>query len=422
MTDPRIELIAAKSAVCSGAATTLDVLIRVTPPRPDVHFLRPPLNLGLVLDRSGSMAGGRKMAFALEAAAFAVEQLMPTDRVSVTTFDNEVETIVPNALATNKPDLVRRIRGVAPRGSTNLHGGWAEGARQVEAHRTEQGINRVLLLSDGLANVGVTDPNAIAAEARGLAARGVSTTTLGVGDDYNEDLMEMIANAGDGRYYFIESPAQLVDIYQTELTGLMATLGEKVSLGLETRDGATVSEVLNDYERVATGRLKLPNLIVGMPVLAVVRLNVPPRSHPLSPLEVRLAWDDPRAQGRRTLRVALDALPALPLAEWSRLPDNFEVSEQAALLIMARAQKEAGFAAQRGDHGLTMTFLNHARSSASTIMGSPMIEDELRAIDAIEAALQAGDHAHSGKLAKFRSYQRRNSQSPLPPGPKDNQP
>ena len=233
MNMPRIELIPGRPAVCSDASVVLDVLVRITPPQPEVHFPRPPLNLALVLDRSGSMAGGKKMPFAREAAAFAVKQLLPTDRVSVTIFDDVVETIVPGGPAADKPALVRRIEQIQPRGSTDLHGGWAEGGRQAEAGLVAGGVNRVLLLSDGLANVGVTDPNTIAAEARGLAARGVGTTTLGVGDDYNEDLMEAMARAGDGNYYYIESPVQLVDIFQTELQGLMATLGQKVSLGLE---------------------------------------------------------------------------------------------------------------------------------------------------------------------------------------------
>ncbi|MDX6393754.1 MAG: Ca-activated chloride channel, partial [Streptosporangiaceae bacterium] len=194
MTDPQIALIPGKKVVCSDATITLDVLIRITPPQPEVHFPRPPLNLALVLDRSGSMAMGKKMPFAREASAFAVQQLLADDRVSVTTFDDRVEVIVPGGPAADKPEIVRRIGHVQPRGSTDLHGGWAEGARQAEAARVDGGLNRVLLLSDGLANVGVTDPNTIATEARGLAARGVGTTTLGVGDSYNEDLLESMAS------------------------------------------------------------------------------------------------------------------------------------------------------------------------------------------------------------------------------------
>ena len=305
MTAPRIELIPARHAVCSDASVVLDVLVRITPPQPEVHFPRTPLNLALVLDRSGSMAEGKKMPFAREAAAFAVKQLLPTDRVSVTLFDDVVETIVPGGPAADKPGLVRRIEQIEPRGSTDLHGGWAEGGRQAESGLVSGGVNRVLLLSDGLANVGVVDPNTIAAEARGLAARGVGTTTMGVGDDYNEDLMEAMARAGDGRYYYIESPVQLVDIFQTELQGLMDTLGQKVSLGLEPKNGAAVADVLNDLEKAPTGRLMLPNLVVDMPVLVVVRLKLPPSPAGTTLLEVRLAWDAPRDGGRRVLRAAL---------------------------------------------------------------------------------------------------------------------
>lgn len=416
MPTPRIELIPGRPALCSDATVTLDVLVRVTPPLPDVHFPRPPLNLALVLDRSGSMAGASKMGFAREAASFVVTQLLPTDRVSVTAFDDEVTTIVPNGPAADKHAIVRQIGRVEPRGSTDLHGGWAEGGRQATAGLIPGGVNRVLLLTDGLANRGVTDPNTIAAESRGLAARGVGTTTLGVGADYNEDLLEAMATAGDGHYYYIESPAQLVDLFQTELQGLMATIGQKVSLGLEPRGGAAVSDVLNDLEKAPTGRLMLPNLVVGMSVLVVVRLSVPPAAAG-SPLAVRLAWDDPRAGGRRTLLASLDTLPVVPLAEWSALAVDPEVREQEALMMVARAQKESSRAHERGDVAGTVGMLAQSRAWAECVPGSPAVEDELRAIADLEQALTKGDLLRYLKTAKFRSYRRIMSQSSPPPEP-----
>jgi Ca-activated chloride channel family protein len=416
MTEPRIELIPARPAVCSDAPVALDVLIRITPPQPEVHFPRPPLNLAIVLDRSGSMAEGRKMPYAREAAAFAVRQLLATDRVSVTLFDNLIETIAPGGPAADKPGLVHRIEQAEPRGSTDLHGGWAEGVRQAEAGLAPGGVNRVLLLSDGQANVGVTDPNTIAAEARGVAARGVSTTTLGVGDDYNEDLMESMAKAGDGHYYYIESPAQLVDIFQTELQGLMATIGQKVSLGLEPGGGASVADVLNDLERVSTGRLALPNLTVGMPVLVVVRLNVPPSRSEGTVLGVRLAWDAPHggSGGRRTLRATLDGLPAVPMAQWSALPEHPDVREQVALLMVARAQKEAARAYERGDREASRAWLGSALECAGSMPGSASAREEIIALHAIEHALDADDGQKLSKLAKYRAYKRGHSRGAPP--------
>ena len=416
-TAPRIELIPARQAVCSDASVVLDVLVRITPPQPEVHFPRAPLNLGLVLDRSGSMAGMKKMPFAREAAAFAVKQLLLTDRVSITVFDDVVETIVPGGPAADKPGLVRRIELIEPRGSTDLHGGWAEGGRQAEAGLVSGGVNRVLLLSDGLANVGVVDPNTIAAEARGLAARGVGTTTMGVGDGYNEDLMEAMARAGDGHYYYIESPAQLVDIFQTEMQGLMDTLGQKVSLGLEPKDGAAVTDVLNDLEKAPTGRLMLPNLVVDMPVYVVVRLKLPPSRAGTTLLEVRLAWDAPRGGGRRVLRATLGGLPAVPMAAWSALPEDPDVRAQVALLMIARAQKEAARAAERGDHAQTREWLGTARDWAATAPASPEVTAEIEALQALEFAHGSGDHPAFVKGAKYRAYSRGQSRSPIPPKP-----
>jgi Ca-activated chloride channel family protein len=305
MPTPKIEILPLRPATRSDQPTTVDLLVRITPPMPEVHFVRPPINLGLVLDHSGSMAGSKKMGYAIDAACLAVEQLLPTDRLSITIFDSEVETIARNAPVTDKPMLVRQIKEITPRGATDLHGGWFEGGQQVEQNVIFQGLNRVILLSDGLANQGVTDANVIASEAKALSIRGVSTTTMGLGDDYNEDLMQAMGEAGDGNYYYIESPLQLVDIFQTELQGLMANLGQKVSLGLEAQNGATVSEVLNEFERNSFGRLMLPNLVVGMPISVVVRLKVPALTNETEVFKVRLAWDEPNDKGRSTLKAGL---------------------------------------------------------------------------------------------------------------------
>jgi Ca-activated chloride channel family protein len=406
MQAPRIEMIPLKSAVCSDAPITLDVLVRIIPPLPEVHFLRPPINLALVLDHSGSMAAGRKMEFARDAASYAVQQLLPTDRVGVTIFDDTVQTIVPNAPALDKPGIIRRIAAVQPNGSTALHDGWKEGGRQVSQHRLAGGLNRVLLLSDGLANVGLTDPGAIAAEVGSLAEGGVSTTTMGVGVDYNEDLMEAMARSGDGNYYFIESPRQLADIYQTELQGLMATLGQKLSLGVEPQQGVQVIEVLNDFDTTRAGRLMLPNLIVGMPIGVLVRLGVPPQRSGSELGQFRLAWDDPRRAGRQTLRAAPDPLPAVSKARWDALPADPVVQEHVALLRAARAKQDAALALKRGDMGTTKAMVAQSRLLASSVMSSPETEKELEDIARIEDSLERGDVGKFNKLAKFQSWLR----------------
>jgi len=192
------------------------------------------------------------MPYAREAAAFAVRQLLPTDRVSVTIFDDEVKTIVPNAPAVDKPRIFEADRaGATPAVRPTSTAAGPRGARQAETHRVGGGLNRVLLLSDGLANVGITDPNVHRVRSPRTCSPGASRPRpWASADEYNEDLMEAVAKAGDGHYYYIESSVQLVDIFQTELEGLMATPGAKRSAsGSSRRRGRVVSDVLNDFEK-----------------------------------------------------------------------------------------------------------------------------------------------------------------------------
>jgi Ca-activated chloride channel family protein len=419
MSSPRIQVIPRRPAVCSDATVTLDLLVKIEPPRPEGPRVRPALNLALVLDRSGSMAGAKKIEYARQAATLAVRQLLPEDRVSITIFDDRVETIAANAPVTDQAGLVRRIEGIHPRGATNLHGGWAEGAAQAQGHRVEGGLNRVLLLSDGLANAGLTDPNAIAVEVKGALQRGVGTSTLGLGDDYNEDLLEAMAGAGDGNYYYVESPAQLTDLFQTELQGLMATVGRGARLGVEPGEGVVVADVLNDLDRGPGGALALPNLVVGMPVLVLVRLNVPARSEAGPICTFRLSWDDPEGGPRGEQVASYDAPEVMPLEWWTAMPEDASVVEQEALLMSARAQKEAAGAIDRGDVAGSRAHLDLARTWAASAPSSPATEDELRAISGAQEALEMGAYLKMSKMSKFQSYSTRRSrprpQSPEPP-------
>lgn len=408
MLQPHVDLIPLQPAVRTDASVTLDVLIKITPPAAELNAPRPALNLGLVLDRSGSMSAHNKINFAREAAIYAVEQLLPSDRVSVTIFDDEVQTPVPNTLAEDKARIVDVIRHVHPGKSTALHGGWKEGGTQVSRHQLAGGLNRVLLLSDGLANVGEKDPAAIAADVNRLASEGVSTTTMGLGDHYNEDLLEAMARSGDGNYYYIESPQQLADIFQTELQGLMATFGNRVGLGVEPLDSVTVVDVLNDFDKTDDGQLKLPNLVAGMPILVVVRVNVPPISQVRDLCRFHLTWDAPMQAGRQDVTFTL-RLPSVTASIWDSLAPTAEVQERAALLLMARFKKEATRSLEQGDPETAKRWLNEARQVLAGAPRTPEIEREGTALAQIEAYMEGGEWMKFRKHAKYQTHQRRQS-------------
>ena len=178
-----------------------------------------------------------------------------------------------------------------------------------------------------------------------------------------------------------------------------------------------VSDVLNDLDRASTGRLMLPNLVVDMPLFVVVRLKLPPLAAGTKLLEVRLAWDAPKDGGRRVLHATLGHLPALPFADWSTVPDDPEVCTQVALLMAARAQKEAALAAERGDMQTTKQFLCLAREAASSVPSSAETQLELEALSHLENALDSGQHQQFIKGSKFRAYSRRQSRPSKPNEP-----
>ena len=412
----RLSFHPSRPAFRRGEPTELDLLVRVhTPELPAVRdgqeTSRPPLNLALVLDRSGSM-GGQKMEYARQAAAFAVDQLRGEDRVSVVAFDDRVETVVASTPASDKARLKAGIAGINVRGSTALHAGWVEGGLQVSAHLETGHLNRVILFTDGQANVGETRPDAIANDVHGLATRGVSTSTLGIGADYNEDLLEAMARSGDGNYYFIESPNQLPSLFAAELRGLLATLGRTVSLGLEPGPGVAILEVYNELERNKYGRLQLPNLLAGAaPVEVVVRLRVPAGFDTArSVCKVRLAWDDPKGGERQKLREKL-RLPMLSPAEVDALPEDPDAATAVALLRAALEKRRAVEALGRGDRNAYRASSLSARALAAAAPLAAPAAAEMADLDKLDAyvADEGSDLATPTKLAKEQIYRRHRS-------------
>lgn len=407
MIHPQIEFICLRAAIPANQATTLDLLVKIIPPAVEVDLKRPPLNLGLVIDHSGSMSG-RKIEYARQAARYAVEQLLPSDRVSVTIFDDQVESLVSSRHVSDKAAIFAKIQQIQAGGSTALHAGWLEGGVQVSQHFNAEHLNRVILLSDGLANVGETNPDGIANDVHGLSQRGVNTTTMGVGDDYDENLMEAMARSGDGNFYHIESPQQLPDIFQSELLGLMATLGQKVSLGIELLGQVKVVDVLNDLDKNSYGRYKLPNLVVGCPIAILVRLSIPAQSKVTDLCTFRLAWDDPQQEQRQVIKVTL-RLPVVSIARLEEFPLNPEVQQQVALLMTARARQEAVQQMDVGNYAAAKSCLQNARSQVLACAPSPIMEKEAELLRLLEADLDLGDVKKSRKKAVFESYNLRRS-------------
>ncbi len=217
---------------------------------------RTPVNVALVLDRSGSMQGPR-IAAAKEAAEMALTRLGPTDWVSLVAYNHNVDVLAPAARLTSHDDMLAAIKGLIANGNTGLYAGVVEGAREVRKNRTERIINRVILMSDGLANVGPSTPAELAELGRKLGGEGISVTTIGLGLGYNEDLMQKLAGASDGNHAFAEKPEDLVKIFNAEFGDALSIAAQDIEIIIECENGFRPQRILGREAEIEGNRVKL---------------------------------------------------------------------------------------------------------------------------------------------------------------------
>lgn len=364
---------------------------------------RAPINVTLVLDRSGSMAGAPLEAAKAAATRFA-SFLSADDRLAVVAFDDQVETIFGPAAA-GGGQAVEAIARVYARGSTNLSGGWLKGRMLVEQGQVE-GTNRVVLLTDGQANAGIVDPARLEGLARNGAARRTSTTCIGFGRDYNEDLLEAIARAGGGNYWFVESDDQMAAIFDTEIEGLVALAAQNVELEVrlghprvagvsflqslpvrQTADGWRVA--LHDLYATSPKALGLVFHVEDVGALGKVVLG-----------EVRVEADVVRESG---IEHRTTVMPVIANLDGE---DRVEpVVEQTFLRFQAaRAREEAVRRADEGDFDAAAARLSEAADALGSCAPTPALVEEIDDLRAEAARLaerryDAADRKYQGARA-----------------------
>jgi Ca-activated chloride channel family protein len=206
------------------------VQFKVAKVKEDPSKSRPTLNMALVIDRSGSMAQQGKLVYARKAAKILVEGMKSSDLLAVVEYDDRVNVLWPKSPVESPSLIKQQIDSLTPRGSTNLTGGMMKGVDEVLKGMDKNYLNRVILLSDGLANQGITNPVEIKALVRDAKRKGVYITTMGLGANYNEDLMQAIAESAAANYYFIENPNQMKRIFREEMSILFTTVAKDVKI------------------------------------------------------------------------------------------------------------------------------------------------------------------------------------------------
>ena len=381
--------------------------VQITAPEVTHASTRLPLNLALVIDRSGSMEGS-KLEKAKEAAIFCLRNMTGADRAAIVAYDDEVRVVSSSKVLTpeTKNNMISAVRDIRSGGSTNLGGGWLTGAQEVANHQHEANyLNRAILLSDGLANVGMTDPTELEHHAAELRARGVSTTTMGIGADFNEEIMERMAIKGGGHFYFIEHARQIPDFLHRELGEVLSTSARKVTIELYLPVGVD-AKLLNTFETDSVGaemKVRLDDMISGEVRSALFKLTVRPGYVGTTlPLRVTVTYIDVETGATRTVTTSEAVLTYATAIECEREQLNPVVMEEVALQEAARAREEALKYDAAGDHARTSQILAGAASFiAMAAPASPAAQAEVAALQEESKDAQGGFSALKRKAIHY---------------------
>jgi len=302
-----------------------------------------PLNLALVLDRSGSM-GGHKLRYVKEASKILVNNMGNDDIFSLTVFDSGVKPLIPPVKVDQAYGFEETINSIASGDTTNLSGGYQQGCAFAKEKMMNENISRVMLLTDGLANRGIVDPDHLADIAKTMQVEGISTTTIGVGEDYNEFLLGKMAENGGGGTYFIENPDDAPSVFEEELGYLKSLAASDFELKVVPADENIRFDQLNTYRTLGRNLYLLGDVYEGQVKSIVFELN-PPKMEigqdiEIGHIEVSYRDASEKEEGIKSLKIPLK-IDVVSEKDFSKITPDKDVVTASAHLTVARGKREA---------------------------------------------------------------------------------
>lgn len=333
-----------------------------------------PLNLVFVIDHSGSMGAADKMSRVKVSLQTMIGKLRADDIVSIVIFDDTAEVLFPANRIGDGNQLRRIIDSIRPDGSTNIHAGLMLGYKEATKNFRKDATNRVILLTDGIANQGVTDPKQIAAESSEFNGQGIDLSTIGVGLELNNDLLRTLAVTGHGLYHFVSDEKDIEKVFVTEVQSLISSVAKKVEVNVDYDANLEVEKIYGYAPRLHSNNVSiaLENMNSGLTQVVMMSFHIKNPSRNSYPVKVRLSYFDVKKQ-RIVEEVQELKLNSTDNSAYNLLED-VEVKKNYTIAALAQSLADMTTAAKAKNYGNAENFLNDA--VAETYRRFPNMEDK----------------------------------------------
>ncbi len=378
---------------------------------------RIPANIAVVLDKSGSMQG-EKLLRAKEAAIMAIKRLNKLDIVSVVSYDSRVQIVVPATKVSDKKLIASAISDIQANGNTALFAGVSKGAQELRKFLDLNKVNRVILLSDGLANVGPSSPNELGKLGLSLAKEGMSVTTIGLGLGYNEDLMTQLAGFSDGNHAFVENAGDLSRIFQYEFGDVLSVVAQGVEIEIRCRNGVKPLRILGREADIIgnTVQTRLNQLYSEQEKFIILEVEVPEQvdNAEINLVDVNISYTD--LFNKRTERLNSNVTAAFTRSQ-QEIDDavDTETYEAAAEQVANEFNREAVELRDKGDIKAAKSILqksaDYLDNLGQTLASPKLIEQKEEALKDADELDNEQEWNKKRKELKERQYKRATQQS-----------
>lgn len=314
----------------------------------------PPANIAIVIDNSGSMAGDLKLEKVKVALTAFVKQLREKDVLSLIVYNSSAKILLPATYVTasEKYRINTIISSIYPGGGTNLHGGLILGYQEALKNFKQDATNRVILLTDGVANEGVVNPQEIIRQSRNFNQRGVDLSTIGVGKDLNDALLRDLAKSGRGLYHFVADSDDIAKVFVKESESLVSLVAKRVRVNIEFDRALTLGKIYGyePYIKENTVSIVLDDMNYGVTQVIMMELNLTPynQGYRSLPIKVELSYED--VAGKNIVTKSERAFVKLTDKHLANFLIDNEVKKNFTIANLAQAIKDTIVSYEQGNY------------------------------------------------------------------------